>query len=226
MFNFDSPLMQFLTKVADLIILNLLFLVTSVPVITIGASATALHYVALRMIHGQEGPITRDYFRSFRTNFRQATAIWLLLLGFALILQYDIRSVWSGTGAFHTAVKVLSVVACVALVMILLYVFAILARFDNTVRGTLKNAAALALRNFPKTLTLFMLPFAAVALTLYTETTLRWGMLFWLVGGFSFVAYFNSLLLDGIFRKLIPGGDQPEEPEEDEEDPDDLEEEY
>ena len=85
LFNFDSPLMQFLTKVADLIILNLLFLVTSVPVITIGASATALHYVALRMIHGQEGPITRDYFRSFRTNFRQATAIWLLLLGFALI---------------------------------------------------------------------------------------------------------------------------------------------
>ncbi len=218
-FSFDSPLMRFLSKMADLIILNIFFLVTSIPLVTIGASLTAMHYVALRMAGGEEGTIYRDYFHSFKQNFRQATVIWLILLAFTLILAYDISSVWSGTGYISTAVKVLSVVACAAMAMILLYVFAILARFNNTVRGTLKNSVALALTHPGRTVSMFMLPFAGAVLTFYTLETFRWGFLAWLVIGFAGITFLNSFSLKKTFDEAIEASKACEDTEEDAEEP-------
>ena len=77
LFRMDSPLMRFLTKIADLMVLNILFCVTSIPLITIGASWTALYSVTLKMVRDEEGSVSRSYFRSFRQNFRQATLLWL-----------------------------------------------------------------------------------------------------------------------------------------------------
>ena len=203
LFNTNSPLMRFLGKVADVMILNLLFLTTCIPIFTIGASLTALHYVTLRMVSGEEGAVSKDYFRSFKQNFRQATIIWIILIVFAFLLTYDIRLVWNGAGYVNTVMKVLSIIASVALVMVVLYVFAILAKFHNTVRGTIQNAVAISLSAFPRTLSMFMLVAASVALTFYTETTVRWGLLFWLTFGFSAVTYFNSFLLKKTFDKMI-----------------------
>ena len=190
LFNMNSPLMRFLGKVADMMILNLLFLTTCIPIFTIGASLTALHYVTLRMVSGEE-------------NFRQATIIWIILMAFALLLTYDIRLVWNGAGYVNTVMKVLSIIASVALVMVILYVFAILAKFHNSVEGTIRNAVAISLNAFPRTLSMFMLVVASVALTFYTEATIRWGLLFWLTFGFSAVTYFNSFLLKKTFGNLI-----------------------
>ncbi len=217
MFSLDSPLMRFLGRMADLMILNLLFLATSIPVFTVGAGLTAMHYVALRMTSDEEGTIWKDYFRSFRQNFRQATIIWLILLLFALILWYDIRAVWGGTGVINTVVKVLSVVACAALAILLLYVFAVLAKFNNTVRGTMKNAVALALTHMGRTVSMFMLPFACAALTFYTYTTIRWGLLAWLLIGFAAVVYFNSFLLRKTFNEVIGASEEQEDEEESDE---------
>jgi len=198
--------MRILAKVADMMILNIIFLVTCIPVFTAGASMTALHYVALRMVSGEESSVTKDYFRSFRQNFRQATVIWLILMAFTVLLVYDIRSTWNGEGYINTAVKAMSIIACAALVMIFLYVFAVLAKFNNTVKGTIRNAAAISIAAFPRTLSMFMLVAASAALTFYTEATVRWGLLFWLTFGFSTVTYFNSFLLKKTFDRLIRDG--------------------
>ena len=66
-------------KVADLLIINLLFLLFSLPVFTIGASATAMHYCLRRWREG-EGKIAKDFMKSFRLNFRQATILWCVFL--------------------------------------------------------------------------------------------------------------------------------------------------
>lgn len=213
LFSIDSPLMRFLSKLADLMILNILFLVTSVPIVTVGASLTALNYVVLRMASGTEGQVARDYFRSFRKNFRQATVIWLLLLLFAFILQYDIRLALGGGGTMSSVILGFGIVGCVALVLELLYVFPILAKFDNTVRMTLKNAVGLALRHPGRTISLFMLPFALGLLTFYTVTTMRWGILAWVAIGFSTVAYFNAFPMKKTFEELIGPMNVPEEDE-------------
>jgi len=207
LFNINSPLIRFLGKAADLMILNILFLITCIPVITIGASLTALHYVTLRMVSGGEASVVRDYFHSFRQNFRQATAIWLILGILTLLLAYDYSAVWGGEGYVAAVVKVMSVVASAALVMIFLYVFAILAKFNNTVKGTLLNAVTISVSVFPRTLSMFMLVAACAALTFYTRYTFRWGLLFWVTLGFSSVTYFNSCLLKKTFDKLIGEND-------------------
>ncbi len=213
LFNIDSPLMRFLSKVADMMILNILFLITCIPIFTMGAAMTALHYVTLRMVSGEESTVSRDYFRSFRQNFRQATIIWVILMVFAILLTYDIHLVWNSEGYISTIMKILSVVAGIALIMILLYVFAIQAKFNNSVKGTIRNAMAVSLAAFPRTLSMFMLADASAALTFYTETTVRWGLLFWLTLGFSAITYFNSFLLKKTFSELI-SGDTSDESEE------------
>lgn len=77
-FNLDSPVMQALNKVADLIWLNILTMVCCIPIITVGAALTAQHYVVLKMVRNREGYITRSFFKSFKANFKQATCIWLI----------------------------------------------------------------------------------------------------------------------------------------------------
>ena len=79
-FDLDSPLMNVLNKMADLMWLNILTLICCIPIITAGAALTSMHYVALKIVRNEESYITRNFFKSFKTNFRQATVIWLLLL--------------------------------------------------------------------------------------------------------------------------------------------------
>ncbi len=79
-FDLDSPLMSTLSKLADLIILNILVVICSLPLFTIGASLTAMHYVVLKMVRNEEGYIIKSFFKSFKQNFKQATIIWLILL--------------------------------------------------------------------------------------------------------------------------------------------------
>ncbi len=203
LFSIDSPLMRFLGRMGDLMILNLLFLLTSVPLATVGASLTALHYACMKLAAEEDSSVFRDYFRSFRQNFLQATAIWLLLVLFGLLTWYDLASVWDGAGPVDAVVRALGIVACLVLAILLLHAFAVLAKFSNTIRGTLKSSVAVALRHPGRTVSVFMLPFASAVLTFYTETTLRWGLLAWLLIGFAGVVYFNSLLLRRTFAELI-----------------------
>lgn len=78
-FSLDGKLFLFLNRLADLLLLNILWLITSIPLLTIGASTTALYYVTLKCVRNEENYIVRSFFRSFRQNFRQATIILSLI---------------------------------------------------------------------------------------------------------------------------------------------------
>ena len=67
----ESPIMQFITKIAHSAYLNVLWFVCCLPIVTAGASTTALFYVTLKMAKNEEGNITKSFFRAFRENFRQ-----------------------------------------------------------------------------------------------------------------------------------------------------------
>ena len=99
-FDPEGPLMGTLAIIADLAILNLITLLCCVPVITAGAAMTAMHYVLLKIVRQEEGYITADFLRSFRQNFRQATAVWSLFLLFAalLVLDFFLTGGSDGTG--------------------------------------------------------------------------------------------------------------------------------
>ena len=80
LFSPDSRFMRYMNRLADLMLLNLMFLLTSIPIVTIGASLTALYSVCFRLGTVREGGTVRDYFRAFRENFGEATKLWLLAL--------------------------------------------------------------------------------------------------------------------------------------------------
>ncbi len=103
LFNIDSPVMRFLGKVADLMILNLVTLVCCIPIVTIGASLTAMHYVLLKMVRDRECYIVRSFFKSFKANFKQATVIWLIILLVLVIFAADLRIINASGSEEHTS---------------------------------------------------------------------------------------------------------------------------
>lgn len=199
-FDMDSPVMRFLNRVGDLMILNILMVVCCIPVITAGAAFTAIHYVLLKIVRGEEGYLVKGFFKSFRSNFKQATLIWLLML---LVVVVYIGDIWifnySGL-TFPKALIIAVVAVAVLLLLIAVYVFPVLARFENSIKNTLKNAMLLAFANLPKTILMvgcYILPFVLAYFSTY-------GLLFALLFGISAPAYAAAWIYSGIFKKLEP----------------------
>lgn len=205
-YNPDSWFVRFMTKMADLMILNIVFLVSCLPVFTIGAALTGMNYVTLKMVRNEEGGIVRSYLSSFRRNFRQATVLWLGALLAAAILLLDFRAAAAIPEAGGT-VRALLGLLCALLLMVLLYLFPELAKFDTGTLPAVKNAFLMAVGNLPKTLVMLVFTFGAVYVTLLNEYTLTIGVLVWLVFGFSGMALCNSSFLVKIFDRYIPGPD-------------------
>lgn len=187
LFSLDNPVMIFLGKVADLVILNLLFVFCSAPIITVGASATAMCYVTLKARDGYEGSVMRYFFKAFKENFFQATGMWLILLLLAILLRFNY-------GLINTVGMVMRIViyVCTAvLAMVALYAFFLQARFQNTVLRTLRNALVLAIGNAPRSILAGVLTVAVVWLSLFSPEAFGYALPVWTIIGF---AAFNKLL--------------------------------
>ena len=216
-FNFEGPVFTFLSRLADLFWLNLLFIVCCIPVITIGAATTALYYVTLKMAKDEEGYITRSYFKSFKENFKQATVIWIGFLVVGMIMITDLRIVNGGNTAEILSSPALGNVIMVAvflmgivILMVGTYIFPILAQFDNTIKNTAKNAFLISIRHLPYTIAMLFITAIPVVLIWFFPA------LFILVlVMFSATAYFNSKLFNKIFVLYMPKEDSSSDPAED-----------
>ena len=143
LFNYDNPVWRFIGKLGDLIILNILWMITSIPIFTVGASTTALYYVTLKLVRDEDGYTLKSYFKSFKENFRQATIIWMIMLAAGLLLGFDLYFfLYMQTEASRFRTIMVTVFGSLTLVYacILTYVFPIQSRFYNPVKKTLFNA--------------------------------------------------------------------------------------
>lgn len=207
LFNMDGPVFRFLSKMADLILLNLVFLVCCLPIVTIGASTTALAYVSMK-IRDDEGYVVRSFFKSFKQNFKQSTIIWLLMLFLALVLGLDTYILRQMEGAAASVMQVIVYIGILLWVMIFIYVFPVQAKFYNTIKGTLRNAVLLAVGNLPKTLVMVVLTGGCAILTFWNINTFVYGLLVWILIGFALLSYCNCYFLQGIFKKLIGAAEE------------------
>ena len=208
LFDMDNAFFRGMSKVADLCILNVVFLFCCIPIFTIGAATTALSYVTLKMKDGEEGYILKSFFKSFRQNFKQSTVIWLLMAVAGLVLGLDLHILrrMSGTGIMMMLVVVL--MGVFIWLMVFSYVFPLQARFYNTIKGTLRNAVLLSIANFPRTICMVALQTGAVLLTFYNTKTLGYGLLAWFLIGFAAIALANSTLLQPVLKKLMPAEEE------------------
>lgn len=201
-FDSDSWLMQLVSRFSSLVILNLLFLCTCIPIFTIGVALTALYDVVFRMDTDRKGKLLSAYFRAFAANFRQATPIWLLLL--LVIAASSVNAVvFSNWGNLPGSIlSLLAVVILINILLVLGYFFPLLSQFDNTKRNTLKNAMLLSVGNLPRTLIIAVIncfPWALTFVNFYAFIQLSF---LWLVLYFAAAAYFNSRVLKKVFDPL------------------------
>ena len=209
LFREDSPIMQTLTLVFDLVVLNVLVIVTSIPIITIGASATAL-YDAVWRLKNQCGNPFRDYFRAFRSNFKQATLLFIPFLCLFLFIGYALLMSFAKPHIIPAMVRTPLVICTIMWVMFTSWVFPLQSRFVNSWAHTITNAIICALRFFPRTIAMTafnLLPW--VFLILSPTFFLKLGSV-WLLLWFGLAGYWNICLLGRPFRLLIESATPPE----------------
>lgn len=203
MFKEDSMFAKITTNIFDLIVLNLLWLLFCLPVITIVGSTSALFYATLKMAESNSEQVVKDYFYSFKQNLKQSIGITLIMLVVVAVLFADFYLLRQMSGQIAAMLYGIVIVGALVAIAVFSYVCAMLARFENGSMNMIKNAAKLALVNVPKTIVITawnVMPFLIVLLA----PTILAKLLFLivLIGG-SALALLESHLYAGMFNELI-----------------------
>ena len=197
LFTHGSLLSRFFYLVGDIITLHFLWILCSLPIITIGASTTALYYSCMKRIRTKEGYPLKNFFSSFKINFKQSTLIWigLMIIGFVFFTDFRIAM------ALENTLGRLMLVTCscflIPYLLICLYIFPVQA---NTIYDNLKNAFFMAIRHFP--LTLLLIAIDATFILLFFSFVPFIGLA--LCCGVGLLGYLNANLFVFIFRKYVP----------------------
>lgn len=197
--NTDSPFFRMMGRIGDLFLLNFIFVVTSIPVVTIGASLTAFLTVALKMTANKEGYIIRGYLKAFKSNFKQATIMHVLFCVLGAVLLFDLNFWVSRQSAVSAIMIIFSMIPIVIFYMTLLYVYVQQAVFDNRITATVKNALLMAVKNLPVTL-LLGLALIAVTYIMYLFGAVR---VFMVLYGFGLLGYGMAIIYRYVYREYL-----------------------
>lgn len=206
-FNMDNGFFRTLSKLVDCIWLNFLFVLTCIPIFTIGASMTALYYTMQKVIRNDRGYVSSEYWHALKTNFKQATLTWLIVLAVGLLTFFDIQFMKAMDKAgqplgkayvFFQVLLALEILWCT-------YLFPYMSRFINGMKATMKNAALIAVLNLPWTLLILVL-LVVTGLIMYLIP----------IGIFFAPVLFTWVLnriLERVFRKYMTEEDKAQEDE-------------
>lgn len=198
-FKFDSPVMQFMAKLADFIILNLLTLVCSIPIITFGAAYSAKYYVSMKIIRKEEGTVFKPYFKAFKDNFKQATLIWIIQLVIIILLGLDWLWIYNqgfnNVNGFYMAI--LGIFTCFVF-FVTATIFPLIARFEMKTIEAFKGAGLFSFLYFIKLILIFALEIITVVASIWYTQWLPAILLF----GTTTAFYFMNLTLVKGFKKL------------------------
>lgn len=213
LFNYDNPVWRFIGKLGDLILLNILWIICCIPVVTIGAATTAVYYVTLKLARNEEDSTIKSFFRSFRDNFKQATMIWLVLLAFGIILGFDFWFFYSGRISMGGTVRNILTAVFAGFLMIYLfvltYVFPLQARFYNPVKRTLFNAFFMSIRHLFQTIGIVAMDILIVVGSYLSLFYLPQVSMLLFLFGMPLIAFANSYFFTAIFKRYTPREEEP-----------------
>lgn len=209
-FKYDSSFMRVLTTICNLIFLNVLWLLTAWPIVTIGAANTAMNAVLFQYLDEGSDAVFKPYFKAFAANFKQSTAVWIPMLLVGAILVVDALYLTNAANNASWLLWIPFVLVLVVLLTMTTYVFGLIARFENTLRDTMRNSFLLFLLNLIPSISMVLV--TAVPLLVYLlfpDVFLRIGIL-WLMLGVSGFAYVNAATMLRVFKKHMPKEDKEE----------------
>lgn len=207
----DNPLMRFMDGVSDVIFLSIFWVIGCIPVLTIGASTTALYYAAMRSIRG-EGSAAKDFFKSYRENLKQAVLIELIILALAVFLYAAIRAAESLEGGAAAILHVLSVFLLFLGVIVAGYLFPLLSRFDVSISDLFRNAFFISVSNFPYTVAISILNLIPLIIFVIWPSGFMRILLVMLFLAPGLIARINSTMLIRVFLKYEPEDESDDTP--------------
>ena len=209
LFHPDSPIMSGLSKLTDMLVLNLIFILCCIPILTIGASVTAL-YDAVDRIMKDEGNIYKAFFRAFRSNFKQATIQWFILLFTGSVLTVCLYYYLNSEIAISQVLLWVAVFMAFIWCAVAAWVFPLQAKFYNTIKNTFRNAMVCAIAYLPRTIVMIVLNLLPFAMVLLSPTLFSFFSIIFLFIWFSLVASSNLKLTKKAFQTMIEQLDSEE----------------
>ena len=200
MFHPDSWLIRFLTKVCDLLFLNIALVLSCCTIVLSGAAVTALYSITLKMMRGQDYDPIKGFLRALRENFLPSSPATALLFVNAALLALLRSALYAETLLFSPALFLLLALVTVLLTALLSYLFPLLARFENTFSHHLGNAVRLSLANLPVTFLITTVNLLPLLIGFLVPSLLGVIFAFWLLFGFAAGAWVNSFYLNRIFE--------------------------
>ncbi len=195
--NIDSSVMRIMALLADLIILNTLFILTSLPLITIGASLCALQTSLQKILHQNRGSVIKNYFKSFSLNFRQATIFFIILSLLTFILFYDFRLVSYLPLLLSFLMRTAAFIALASV-----YGFSYIGRYKNSLKKTVYNILLLSIQNWFQSFFLLIFNGFIIYFSFTSPQALLTMIYFLTFGGFSVINLVNSIMIKQVFDRI------------------------
>ncbi len=205
-FNVDNAFFTFLSKVCDIIFLSVIYVIFCIPIITIGPASTALYYATVKVIRRERGYLLREFFKSFKLNFKRGAIVGVGLTVLFLVLSFDITWAYAnlkGSGLMGSILFGAFIAFGFLAVCITIYAFPVLSRFDMTVKQLLKAAVFMSIRHIPFTVGMIiitaigLIAIYIIPITIFILPTL--------------VVLLNSLLMERVLKKYMPKAEDSEE---------------
>ncbi len=202
-FDPDHPLMQFFTTVADLIVLNLLLILCSFPIMTIGPAISAACRVSMQLPDGLPGSVSHTFFAAFRKNFRKSITVWLIaLLLFGMLTAHYALILLLDAGMAKTLLLMVFCLVVYGLFALLSYLFPLIMRYDNVLWRHVRNSALLTVAWLPQTPIMVALNALPLVMILLLPSIFFYLLPFWFLIGFSAILRLNMRILKPLFKKL------------------------
>lgn len=207
LFDYDSPLMVWLRRFFNLVLLNMLWAVCCIPAVTAGASTAALYRVIASLSKDKEKNtedtlVVNDFFAAFRSEFKQATVLLLIQAAAVLLCVFDIYAATRFTLAVPNIVKFIAFVPSVCFILISGYIYPLEAKFSNSAKEIVKNAFLMSLSYLHISISVGVLNLAPFILLYFDPGLFVKTSVFWAIFGVSMIAWLNWRMLNTIFRKF------------------------
>lgn len=180
--------------------LNLVFLLTCIPILTIGTAVTSLYGVTLKYIENEDIPLVRTYLKNFKSDFKQSFIAFLIVLIIGSVIGFNFAFWRKFSSSLSTPILVLLTVVTLLIVFALEFLFPLLATYQNSLTQTFKNAFLVSIASFFKTLLLLAIDATALAV-FYLSGFVR---VLLLIFGFAFIVYLKSFIIRNIFAHFDP----------------------
>lgn len=198
---FSSDFMYGVSKFVDMIILNLIYVLTCLPIFTIGAANVAMYEVALKLEEDTESYVFKSYIKAFKSNLKMATKVWCIMLMIGAVIFVDLIYAGMNPGIISNVLYIAVLFIATILSLLSAFIFPVMAKFKNQWKVHMKNALLMALAHLPYTILLILINSVGFMIMLVVPRTIVVGIPVYLFIGFSGTAYICSIIYNRIFTK-------------------------